>query len=157
MKKAICCLLALLTLAVSACGMQYRADVPMSDLLDRALGSVDPDVRFVRADRSYLDGYFPLSEEIREGAIYYAADGNNLDEFGVFYSSDPRELAEDLQEYLADCLEENVAFYDSYIPEQTPKLRDARVRIFGDCVVYAILSPTEQSDFFHAMEEALRM
>ncbi|MBQ9760097.1 MAG: DUF4358 domain-containing protein [Clostridia bacterium] len=157
MKKALTLCLTLTLLALSACAPKYTTDIPIYDVADRAIASIDPNVHYVRADRGYLDGYFPLSEEASAQEIYYATDGNNLDEFGIFYTDDPDDLADDLRDYLDDCLEENRTFYDSYIPEETPKLRDAEVRTFGNCVAYAILSPSHKKAFFDTLDETLRV
>ena len=155
--KRICSLfLAMLSLFAVGCSTKYRTDVPVYELANLALEGIDDSIRFVRAEQNYLDGYLPTDSLSSSREIYFAADGNRLDEFGIFYSDRPRELKDELEDYLEDTLEENRSFYDSYIPEETPKLRDAEVRSFGDCVVYAILSPEHKKELFRRIEEDLR-
>ncbi len=156
MRKICLSLVILLLLTTAACSPSYRSDVPVSDLADLAISTLDPAHRFVQAEQNYLGGYFRLDDHATAQAICFSADGNRLDEFGIFYSDQPYELRDELEDYLEDSLEENRTFYDSYIPEETPKLRDADVKIFGNCVAYAILSPEQKKEFFRALEEKLR-
>ena len=82
--------------------------------------------------------------------------GDRIDEYGILHSDiGTEEAARLLREYLTRSYEQNRAFYDSYIPTETPKLRDAEVRVFGDYVVYAILSPEERSTLFARAEACL--
>ena len=60
-----------------------------------------------------------------------------------------------LVSYLSKSFEKNREFYDSYIPEETAKLRDAEVRRFGNYVAYAILDRDSKSRFFSAIEDKL--
>ena len=48
-------------------------------------------------------------------------------------------------------------WYDSYIAQETPKLRDAEVKVFGNYAVYAIASKEDRAAFFDAVENALRV
>ena len=157
MKKIfLCCLIFALILCTS-CAPKYTTDISMQDLAESVIVSLDPNVSFVRAEAEYLNGYFSMPGSVFNHRIYYAADGNNLDEFGIFYTTQPELLEDHLEDYLDECLEENQSFYDSYIPEQTPKLRDAEVRVFGNCVAYGILSKEDQKAFFDTIDETLRV
>ena len=85
-----------------------------------------------------------------------ATGGDCIDEYGILHTDIDIEGAERLiREYLARSYEENRAFYDSYIPAETPKLRDAQVRVYGDYVVYAILSPADRDRLFDRIEACL--
>lgn len=92
------------------------------------------------------------------GAAAYAADRNNLDEFGVWHAEpgSVSRLGDAILSYLSASYENNRAYYDSYIPRETPKLRDAEVRIYGNYVAYAILDGEEKNAFFHTVEQELR-
>lgn len=144
-----------LLLCFTSCHMQksYRNDVPIREITEDVIE--DADTEFKRAEDAYLGAYIPDRSHIREQEIYFASDGNNLDEFGIFYSEHPKELAAELNQYLASTLEENESFYNSYIPEEVPKLRDAEVRTFGNYVAYAILSGKDRKSFFSTVEDEL--
>jgi hypothetical protein len=60
------------------------------------------------------------------------------------------------QEYLKKRYDDNLSWYNSYMPTETPKLRDAEVRIYGDCVVYAVLSQESRKAFFDECEKLLK-
>ena len=157
MKKIVLFLLMLTQLLCVSCAPRYTTEIPMEDLCEAALLSLDPNTSFVQAEKGFLDGYFQTPDSVFEHRIYYATDGNNLDEFGIFYTTEPKRLEELLDNYLDDCLAENESFYNSYIPEQTPKLRDAEVEVYGNCVAYAILSKQDEKAFFRVIEETLRV
>ena len=157
MKKTILLFFSLIFILCTSCAPKYTTDVPIDDLSEIAMLSLDSKTAFVQAEKEFLDGYFQTPDSVFARRIYYASDGNNLDEFGIFYTTDPERLEELLEDYLDDCLEENESFYNSYIPEQTPKLRDAEVERYGNCVVYAILSKNDEKSLFRAIEETLRV
>lgn len=157
MKKIGLLILVIALMFCVACAPRYTTDIPLADVCEIAMLSLDSESSFVQAEKEFLDGYFQMPDSVFERRIYYASDGNNLDEFGIFYTTEPERLEELLEDYLNDCLEENEAFYNSYIPEQTPKLRDAEVEVFGNCVAYAILSKNDEKAFFRAIDETLRI
>ena len=162
MKRFLCLLLALASLGIlAACAksVSFRNDLPISALTESVRNSLNHQIEYKRADASYLDDYFKLPDFVREHDIYFASDGNNLNEFGIFRVSEGKaeEMENHLRSYLSASLEKNRDFYDSYIPKETAKLRDAEVRRFGDYVSYAILDKQSRGNFFSAIEESLRV
>ena len=81
-----------------------------------------------------------------------------MDEFGIFHVTDgnAEDLETELEDYLEESYEQNKDWYDSYMPEETPKLRDAQVKVFGNYVVYVILSEADCEAAFEAVEKALK-
>ena len=152
-------LLLCLLFSLASCGMkekEYADDVStetLSETVQRKLTDTD----FVRVENDYLEEYITLPSDARDFCICIATDGNNLNEFGIWRVDDDstESLRALLRTYLDHSLERNRAFYDSYIPQETAKLRDAEVRVFGDYVVYAILNPTDRKLFFQTVENAL--
>ena len=67
-----------------------------------------------------------------------------------------RELAEECRDYLKEKYEDENAFIASYAPEELPKLKDAEVKVFGNYVVYAILSESDRATLFANVEEMLK-
>lgn len=146
-----------LCLLLTACGSKvtYTNTLSSEELSAKAcktLNSTD----FLPADSSYLSDYIDLSH-LPSGSILFAAEGNNLDEFGIWHlpTEQVGEVKNLLESYLDESLERNRSFYDSYIPEETPKLRDAEVRVFGNYVVYAILSERDRNLLFQTVKNAL--
>ena len=163
MKKILCLLLALLTLALplTACSKQYAEfadDVSVKDLMDEIKSNLTGTLpEYSVADKGYLDDYFAIPDYVTDHAIHFSTAGNDLDEIGVFHVTEgnAEDLAEKLEVYLKNSYEQNKDWYDSYMPEETPKLRDAEVKVFGNYVVYAILSDADCTAAFDAAEQAL--
>lgn len=161
MKRFLCLLCALASLSLlPACAKQssYRNDLSISALTESVRNSLNHQIEYKRADASYLDDYFKRPDFVQEQDIYFASDGNNLNEFGIFRVAEGKaeEMENHLRSYLSASLEKNRDFYDSYIPKETAKLRDAEVRRFGNYVSYAILDKTSRGNFFSAIEESLK-
>lgn len=161
MKKPLFFLLLCLFLfsLFSACSTKndYATDIPVSELTNSVLSALDDDVHYRAAQDGYLNDYFTLPNYVSESSVCFAEDGNNLNEIGIYrvspeHTDDMKEL---LQNYLSSALLKNEAWYNSYIPQETPKLRDAKVKIFGNYVVYAILSPKDQSILFQSIQNKL--
>ena len=115
------------------------------------------DTAFLSADVDYLADYFQMPDGMSDYKICFASDGNNLNEFGIWHTANgtPKEIKLLMEGYLKDSLERNQSFYDSYIPGETPKLRDAEVRVYGNYVAYAILNDADRKIFFNTVEQDL--
>lgn len=163
MKRILACLLAVLSafyLASCAKKADYRDDVPTEAIAEEIRAALPQKVDYVEDDSGFTDDYFTLSDSVYEHTVLYARQTNNLDEFGVYHvkEADAKELARQLREdYLAVSLERNREWYDSYIPAETPKLRDAQVRVYGSYVVYAILDKESRNTMFDTVERVLRV
>ncbi len=134
----------------------YKDDLSpaeLAEIAEEALSSGE----FLSAAEGYLEDYLPLSQDSDAHIVCFSSDGNNLDEFGIWQlSSDaPEMIRGKLEGYLAESLTRNREFYDSYIPQETPKLQNAEVRVFGNYVVYAILNDRDRAIFFETIERSL--
>lgn len=156
---ALICLLSL-SLPLAACrngsmsGHTYVSDLTATELAD----AVAPDlsVDFFTADDAHLSDYVLLPRAVPSLCVRIAVAGDRIDEYGILRADgDPAEWASTVHAYLAASYEQNRAFYDSYIPTETPKLRDAEVRVLGDYVIWAILSEGERAALFDRAEAVL--
>jgi len=160
MKKK-CFYRCVLPLALSLCACStapiYKTEYPVGQLADELCEELG-NTRFLESDVSMLADYVDLSS-FPDSALRFSADGNNISEFGIWRAPSDRaeELRALLERYLKDSYARNRSFYDSYIPEETPKLKDAEVAIYGDYVAYAILSDKDKEIFFRELEEELRV
>ena len=160
MKRIFLLALSLFLLAsLVACtdAKQYANDVSPTALAEAALNKMDDGVAYTTAEKGFLDDYFTEPSYLIDSVIRFATDANNLNEFGIFRveSGKAKEMGTLLENYLKDSLTLNQSWYDSYIPEETPKLRDAEVKVFGDYAVYAIADKTDRQAFFAAVESEL--
>ena len=157
MKRFLYALLALSLLSLPACRAKtYRNDLSPRSLAllgAESIGIAEPQF----ADSDALAEITGASDETPDITVCYSADGNSLDEFGIWRTDrdSVKTVAPLLRTYLETTYQNNRAYYDSYIPTETPKLRDAEIRIYGSYVVYAVLSPESRDRFFRAVEAEL--
>ena len=162
MKKILLAILSLALLcSLISCGenVNYADDKAAKDLADTATAALGDNISYLGAEDGFFDDYFTMPAYVTDSATRFAPDTNNLNEFGVFHveSGKADAMKDMLKAYLSECLERNEAFYDSYIPQETPKLRDAEVKVFGNYAVYAIASKEDRTAFFDAVKDALKV
>ena len=159
MKKLLLIFLTLLLiLTLPACSSpSYVDDAKLDTLADVIEGSVAKRRDYTTADDGALDDYFQTPDYVTDSLIRFSTEAKNLDEYGIFHVTDGNaaDMAKLLQGYLDRSYEDNRAWYDSYMPEETPKLRDAEVRVFGNYVVYAVYSSADKDALFNALHETL--
>ena len=152
MKRVLLSLLCLaMLLAFASCRKkEYRADLPSTQIATHAAQNLPIGESSVVAAAHFLDDYFQIPDFVQDYEVRFCADRNNLDEFGIFRVAPEhaKEMQSLLADYLSKSLEQNRTWYDSYIPQETPKLRDAETKIFGSVVVYAVLSAPDRDVFF---------
>ena len=157
MKKILTSLLvlSLLLLAVGCGSTTYKNDVAVNTLADTAITALNDGKEYSTAEADFLDSYFTKPDYVTESVIRFSTDGNDLNEFGIYHVTDgnAEAMKTHLSKYVTD-------FYDlynaNYLPEETPKLRDAEVKVFGNYVVYAMLNDTDRATLFTAIEQALK-
>ena len=134
----------------------YSDALSASQLAEEAMEELD-DTDFQTAQNNWLNDYVTLPEGLSDYRVCFSADGSNLNEFGIWHVRDDQiaPLEASLRMYLAESLLKNREFYDSYIPEETPKLERAEVRVFGNYVCYAILDQKDREIFFQTIKNEL--
>lgn len=159
-KKMICIALVILTLLATACAKEeYKTDIDVDDIAEALMQKTPTESVWIDEDQDFIKEYVTVPEYIKESHIYYAQNTNDLDEFGVFEVEEGKANAVRsmlMQGYLQKLYTENLEWYNSYMPTETPKLRDAEVRVFGNCVAYAVLSPENRKAFFDECEKLLK-
>lgn len=153
-------LVLLLLAALPSCHKkeEYSDTLSAEELANKITSALGDGEDYLTDDTGLTDSYFSLPSSVTEHTVRYTADTNNIDEFGVYHVTrgGTKELEAMLVEkYLEMAYLNNREWYDSYIPEETEKLRDAEVRTFGNYVVYAILDQSERNTVFKTVERAL--
>lgn len=157
MKKTLLFALAFALLFLPAChAKSYRNDLSTEQLAQigaEAAAMEEPQI----ADAETLAEITGTENPLPDMTVCYSANGNSLDEIGIWRTEGNagKTIVPILRAYLEKTYENNRAYYDSYIPEETPKLRDAEVRVYGSYVVYAVLSAESRASFFGAIEKEL--
>lgn len=80
---------------------------------------------------------FELDEGAARGGIVYTGGGGTAEEFAAFETDSP-EHAEEIAEKLRKRIEKRKADFESYIPEEMPKLENALVEVRGNCAVMCV-------------------
>jgi hypothetical protein len=138
--------------------ISYSDVLTCSELFDKVIVSFDSENCYATADSLYLNDYFEIPSYVTDSVIRFSSDTGNLNEIGIFHTTEgnTRQMADLLKLYLLESYKRNHTWYDSYIPAETPKLRDAEIRIYGNYVVYAILSKESQNHLFQLLDQQLR-
>lgn len=149
-----CMILSLLSCKKS--NIVYSDLVSVAELAEEAEDELEY-TDFSEAKGDWLEDYVTMPNDVEDYKIYYSSDGNNLNEFGIWHVRNDQiaPMEATLRTYLAESLLKNRNFYDSYIPQETPKLENAEVRVFGNYVCYAILDQNDRAIFFQTIEEEL--
>ena len=160
MKKAIVLLTIFAFLFSFGCSKseKYRSDISAEEIIKGAPLSKRSAETYDMYDKDFLDFFFgDLSTS--DCAVLYSSPQEDIDEFGVFHAADSSAAAkiyEDVSNYISEMKESQRAFIESYAAAELPKLDAAEVRVYGNYVAYAILSPEDMSDFFKHVENTLK-
>ncbi len=159
--RAIILVLLCAVFVLSSCGGEegFKKEIDTAEIAATLSKKTPIESVWINEDQSFISEYTELPAFVKSSAIYYAQNTNNLDEFGIFLVEPGKAKAMRMQlaqNYLKKRYDENREWYDSYMPTETPKLRDAEVRIYGNCVVYAVLSPEQRTAFFAECEKLLK-
>lgn len=159
MKRHLALILALaLCLTVfSACGQSEVPDPGFDKVVSAVEAAVSTD-SMAEQDSNYIQNMFKLeSSDYAQALVMITNMGTSIDEFGLFKGSDAAQ-AEALDTAVKDYLQLRLdAWMPEYLPEEFPKLQNAKVWTAGNYVFYAILSEdvkTAAGDAFEGCFEA---
>ena len=159
-QKAVCIALACVALMLASCNQEeYKKEIDATKVATELSQTTPTESKWINEDQAFIGEYIEIDEYVKESQIFYAQNTNDLDEFGIFEVEEGK--AQEVQKrllsgYLKKRYDENLEWYNSYMPTQTPKLRDAEVRVYGNCVVYAVLSKETRKTFFDECEKLLK-
>lgn len=159
-KRTVCILLLAVALTATACAKEeYQKDIDAKEIADSLCEKTPTESRWIDNDQTFIKEYITVPEAVKGSYVYYAQNTNDLDEFGIFEVEDGKAQevrSQLLSGYLKKRYDENLEWYNSYMPAEVPKLRDAEVRVYGNCVAYAVLSPEHRTEFFKECEKLLK-
>ena len=107
------------------------------------------DVAFMLDDVEDFDSY----------SVIYSTSSDDISEIGIFHAVSEEkslELLDDLTDYLSDLKEEKGAFVRNYLPDEQQKLDGAKVRRFGNYVVFTVLPETQSNAVFEKIDKILK-
>lgn len=151
--------LALLT-ALASCGggAEYRDDISVTAVGDAVKAAVPISDGYYAADSDYLGFYFKGAEEIIDShTVEFSAASTNINQFGIFHVKDGKvaDMKALCESYIATMKERWVA-QANYIASEHPKMENAEVRVFGNYVVYVMLTPSDKATVFNAIDGLLK-
>ncbi len=158
--KIVCAVLACMALMLTSCKQgEYKKEIDAAKIAAELSRITPTESKWIDNDQNFIKEYITVPEAVKESYVYYAQNTNDLDEFGIFEVEEGKaqEVRNQLLSgYLKKRYDENLEWYNSYMPTETPKLRDAEVRVYGNCVAYAVLSPERRTAFFSECEKLLK-
>lgn len=155
--KIISAVLAIcLLFSFAACSKNYSDDKTSQELAELVKSSIVSDSGYRPADSDYLDfNISGASELCKDYVIIFSEKDTCIDEFGILRANNEKD-AKALQDLCNEYLEKkNSAWNDDYLPEEAPKLRNARVFVFGSYAVYLILSDSNSTIAQNTIKDAL--
>ncbi len=150
MKKTIRIISAILCLtfifSLTACGKSYKDDKTASQLAAVIEKAAPTNGGYSSAESDFVDFNMKgVSEICDEYVIKLSSADTDMSEFGVFHaktSSDAEKISELCQKYV-DKVKTN--YNPDYLPEEYPKIQNAKVTVWGNYVVYTMLTDSERT------------
>lgn len=152
----------LLALPLAACGktVAYRDDVSTAELSAAVQSLIPVEGGYDMSGEDFLKYYFDFDHRytIDGYAIASSSISTDINEYGIIHLSDPEQVAE--VERMAQVYVENQrdflsTFLNTYNEAEMAKLEEMQVRVFGNYVVYTILSANDTAAVMNAIEEKL--
>lgn len=162
-KRFVSALLALLlSLSLTACGSKksdYRDDVSAASLSDTVSAIIPVESGYDLSDDDFLTYHFEGNTAIDDYVIAASSASSDVNEYGILHVNDPdkveeiRRLADVYLTVQRDFLS---SFLNTYNAAEMDKLDQMSVKVFGNYVVYTILSKEDTAAVHEAVEEALK-
>lgn len=157
MKKALVFIIALmLAIFLPSCKKEEFKDSASCEQIGKAIEATLGDGQeYLRHDEAHRDLYFD-KDEYDDFYSAYSASTTDISEFGVLHAPDARtadELYDEACDYVSDMKEDERAFIASYAPDELTRLDAARVKRFGNYVVYTVLDKDTANEVLKKVEE----
>ena len=163
MKKLtlIAAMLLCLSLCFTACD-SYRNDVPVNDLASAVLNAVSTEGGFTAVDADYVSLEFAtpdtISANVQEWTICASTSSQTVDEFGIFRvkdGGDVNAVKAEVETYVQALQVKLEVFLEMYDPAEKTKLENAQVFVFGNYVVFTMLTDADTTAATNAVKAAL--
>lgn len=155
-------LLLILTLSLAACN-SYRSDVAVNDLVTPVLEAVSTQGGFLAADADYVSLEFEnpttIDSNVSEWMICASSSPITVDEFGIFRVKDGGDVdavKAEVEKYVQALQVKLEVFLENYDPAEKPKLENAQVFVYGNYVVFTMLTEADTAAATGAIQTALK-
>ena len=152
----------ILTLSLAACGAKgdtYRDDVSVGTLSDAIEAKIPVTGGYIFSEADFLTYYFNGNTAIDAFAIASSAESSDVNEYGILHVNDPaqvQEVAEMAEVYLSNQRDFLSTFVNTYNAAEMAKLEAMRVEVYGNYVIFTILSEADTATVFAAAEDMLK-
>jgi len=111
------------------------------------------DITLVKMTEAYVSGVMSVDvSKMEEYAVYVDASGTSVDEYGVFRAKEDE--GDNVQKMLQDYLDMRLdTWMDEYMPEEKPKVKNAKIKNNGDYYIYVILSDSEREEVLSQFDD----
>lgn len=140
----------------SACGGSGAKD-PGFETVANGISAASGLSGLIEVDANYIANMLKLGEgDYAECKVMLSNTGTSIDEYGVFRGSD-EEQAKAIETALNDYLQFRLSVWmEEYLPEELPKLQNAKVTAEGCYVMYAIVSDSVRAQVDSAFADCFR-
>lgn len=152
----------LLTFSLIACGqtVHYRDDVSVDDLSATVSALIPTEGGYDMSGEDFLKYYFDFEHDhtIDGYAIAASSASSNVNEYGILHVSDIEQVstvAELAEVYLSNQRDFLSTFLNTYNAEEMAKLEQMQVQVFGNYIVYTILSESDTQAVMDAVKAKL--
>jgi hypothetical protein len=159
MKRSFAFIIAAVMLfSFAACSktIAYKDDVAVTVLSDAGVKKISHSSNLNTASDEFMMFFLNVDSSLySECKVMTPMGSTSIDEFGIFKAASIEHVAK-IEEALSSYLANRVATWDTrYSQEEKPKVDGAKVTIYGNYVIYTILSAEEQGAFLDAVKEIL--
>lgn len=134
----------------------YKTDVPVTELCIIADAKIADSATMALMQPDYIEGMMDIDViSFEEYAVKVQASGANVNEYGIFKAPSVESvdgIVSTVKEYLANRVD---SWMPEYMPEEYPKVKEATCKVMGRYVVYCILSESDRSSVYTAIDNAL--
>ena len=159
-KIAIALAACLLAFSLSACTktVAYKDDVSTAAISESITAKIPVDGGYDFSDADFLTYYFEGNPAIDDFVIAASSASSDVNEFGILHVNDIEQIAEVdkmAQVYLSNQRDFLSTFLNTYNAAEIAKLESMQVRVFGNYVVFTILSEADTETVMSAVESLL--
>ena len=160
MKRMTAFALAFIFLFLAGCQKpEYRDDLSCREIADRLCDLLPVSGGYEQFGKEHLQYSFDNADGYEDECLMYSVLSENINEIGVFHADEEENvqaLRQNCEQYLARMREEERAFIESYAPREAAKLDAAEVRVFGEYIIYVVLSPEDRDKVFDEAKNLLQ-
>ena len=159
-KIAIALAACLLAFSLSACTktVAYKDDVSTAAISESVTAKIPVDGGYDFSDADFLTYYFEGNTAIDDFVIAASSASSDVNEYGILHVNDIEQIAEVekmAQVYLSNQRDFLSTFVNTYNAAEMAKLESMQVRVFGNYVVFTILSEADTEAVMSLVETML--